>query len=282
MKPVPVLFHLGPLTIHTYGVGLAVTFVFALWYFTRRLREAGLRTDWVDGMFGWVVVAAIVGARVVHVLANVGAYTSDPWTVLAVWQGGLSSFGGLLFAVPVGFWQTHRRCPELRRLLAADLVAPVLVAAWGVGRLLGPQLMIRGGGHPTTAWYGLYYAGQVGKRLPVPLFQAAMCGAIFVILLAVERRIRGRAGYGGLLISLAAGLWGLSRFIDEHFWLAYPGHLGDVLVQAVALVMAVIGLGAAAWVLLHARGGEPAVAAEAGGPATVDSVDAGLPVARLD
>ena len=39
MKPIPVAFHVGPLEVHTYGVGLAVTFWFAYTYFRRRLRH---------------------------------------------------------------------------------------------------------------------------------------------------------------------------------------------------------------------------------------------------
>ena len=61
MKPIPVAFHIGPLEVHTYGIGLAVTFWFAYWYFERRLRARGYRTDWLVGLFLWVIVAAVVG-----------------------------------------------------------------------------------------------------------------------------------------------------------------------------------------------------------------------------
>ena len=47
MRPIPVLFHLGPLQIHTYGIGLAVTFIFAAWYLGRRFRRAGYPWRWV-------------------------------------------------------------------------------------------------------------------------------------------------------------------------------------------------------------------------------------------
>ena len=81
-----------------------------------------------------------------------------------------------------------------------DLVAPVLMAGWALGRLLGPQLEVAGGGHRTTQWFGMYYAGQVGKRLPVPLFQALEDFGVFCVLLAVERRLSrwpdGRAPLG--------------------------------------------------------------------------------------
>ena len=39
MKPIPVDFHIGSLQIHTYGIGLALTFWFSLRYFEHRLRK---------------------------------------------------------------------------------------------------------------------------------------------------------------------------------------------------------------------------------------------------
>jgi phosphatidylglycerol:prolipoprotein diacylglycerol transferase len=264
MRPIPVAFHVWFIEVHTYGIGLALTFWFGLRYFERRLRNNGYPTDWVTGMFIWVIVAAIVGARVVSVLPNLSQYRSDPMQVFAIWQGGLSSFGGLIFAIPVGIIISRRRCPEISTVRLLDLIAPVLMAAWGIGRLLGPQLMVRGGGHPTTAWFGMYYAGQVGRRLPVPIFQAIGDFAIFGILLLVERWLRSQApgelaadGGGavtgatasaralppaGIVIGVGMVLWGIERFFDENLWLTDPSHLGFILVETAGIALSVAGL----------------------------------------
>jgi len=193
MRPIPVAFHVWFLEVHTYGIGLALTFWFGLRYTERRLRRAGYPWQWVTGMFVWVIIAAIVGARALHVVSNLSYYSHHPSQVIAIWQGGLSSFGGLLFAVPVAIVSTRRRCPELPGLRFADLMAPVLMACWAIGRLLGPQLMVAGGGHRTNQWFGMYYAGQAGKRLPVPIFQAMEDLTIFAVLLLVERWLRRSA-----------------------------------------------------------------------------------------
>ena len=112
MKPIPVAFHIGPLEVHTYGIGLAVTFAFAYFYFERRLRRNGYQTDWLVSVFLWIVLAAVVGARFMHVVSMLGYYSDRPGQILAIWQGGLSSFGGLLFAVPTGIILTKKRCPN--------------------------------------------------------------------------------------------------------------------------------------------------------------------------
>ncbi len=270
MRPIPVAFHIWFIEVHTYGIGLALTFWFGLRYFERRLRKNGYPSEWVTGMFIWVIVAAIVGARLLSVLPNLSQYRSDPMQVFAIWQGGLSSFGGLIFAIPVGIISARRRCPEISTVRLLDLIAPVLMAAWGIGRLLGPQLMVRGGGHPTTAWFGMYYAGEVGKRLPVPIFQAMADFAIFGILLLVERWIRSQAPRGrpevgaaatatgaapgatmaagsslppaGIVIGVGMVLWGIERFLDEYLWLTDPSHLGFILVETAGIALSVAGL----------------------------------------
>jgi len=241
VKPIPVAFHIGPLEIHTYGIGLAITFWFSYRYFERRLRKAGYPWEWLTGVFLWVVVASIVGARLLHVVANYSSYYgSHPGQILDIWHGGLSSFGGLLFGVPVGVILARRRCPELPSIRALDLVSPVLMAAWGVGRLLGPQLMVAGGGRPTTAWWGMYYAGQAGKRVPVPLIQAFDSFVIFGLLLLLERRLPRRPV--GFILAATAALWGLARFFEENVFLRQNDVHGSGLVQGAGLALFAAGL----------------------------------------
>ena len=261
MRPIPVAFHIWFLEVHTYGIGLALTFWFGLRYTERRLRQRRL--------------SLAVGDRHVRV-GDRGRHRrrpgparpvqplvllAPPGQVFAIWQGGLSSFGGLLFAVPVAIVSARRRCPQLPTMRFADLMAPVLMACWGIGRLLGPQLMVAGGGHPTKQWFGMYYAGQVGKRLPVPIFQAIEDFTIFGILLLVERwlrttapapvvRRRGRTAAAalppaGIVLGVGMVLWGIERFLDEHLWLGEDGHLGSLLVQWAGIALAVAGLGPA-------------------------------------
>lgn len=242
MKPIPVVFHIGPLQLHTYGLGLAITFWFAFRYLSRRLRAHGWPDEWLASTTVWVVVAALVGARIVHVVANwTTQYEHSPAQIVQVWNGGLSSFGGLMLGIPVGFYLAHKRGPKIPRLQLADLVTPVLLAAWTIGRLLGPQLMVAGGGHPTNAWYGMYYADEVGKRLPVPLFQSAMTFVMLLIAWRVERYVERNGGPRGLVMAVGITIWGVGRFIEEHFWLARPGNGGDLAVETTGVILAVLG-----------------------------------------
>ena len=139
---------------------------------------------------------------------------------------------------------------------AIDMVAPVLMAAWAMGRLLGPQLMVAGGGHQTSQWFGMYYAGQVGPRVPVPIIQALEDGAVLLTLLLIERHLRRitnspvRPSYpAGTVTGVAMILWGIERSLDEHFLLGQDGALGSALVQIAGVVLVLGG----SWMLLNTR-----------------------------
>jgi hypothetical protein len=106
--------------------------------------------------------------------------------------------------------------------------------------------MVAGGGHPTHQWFGMYYAGQAGRRIPVPLIQATEDFCVYLVLILIERRLNrwadgsARSGYPpGLVLGTAMILWGIERSLDEHLWLGEDGHLGSLLVQiaGVALVL---------------------------------------------
>jgi phosphatidylglycerol:prolipoprotein diacylglycerol transferase len=265
MKPIPVVFHIGALQIHTYGIGLAITFWVSYRYFARRLRAHGYEDAWFGSAFVWIILASIVGARAVHVIANWGFYSRNLGDIFAVWHGGLSSYGGLALGVPMGLYLAHRWCKPLRLVVALDLVGPVLLLAWAIGRILGPQLMVGGGGYPTKQWFGMEYAGQPGKRLPVPVFQSIECLVIYFIALAVERYVAGRGGPLGVVITTSVTLYGMTRLFDESVLLPH-GTAGEVATQLAAVAFIAVGLTFTTWLLWRDRGRVRARLADSSGP----------------
>jgi hypothetical protein len=109
--------------------------------------------------------------------------------------------------------------------------------------------MVAGGGHPTHQWFGMYYAGQAGRRLPVPIFQAIEDFAVYLVLIAIERRLdrwpdgARRVAYpSGIVLGTGMVLWGIERSLDEHLWLGEDGRLGSDLVQLAGVLLVVGGL----------------------------------------
>jgi prolipoprotein diacylglyceryltransferase len=232
--------HLGPLVFHTYGLGLAIAAYVAYRYGERRLERRGLDV----ARFGWfalvMVVLGLLGARVAHVATNWSLYAHDLGATLALWQGGLSSFGGIALAAPVGYVLVRRWWPARGLLVFTDALLPALVAGWALGRVLGPQFMYAGGGHLTHQWFGMRYAGQFGRRVPVPLIQGAEDALTWLGLLGLERRLTpGRAT--GAVTGAALVVWGLVRALDERLLLGQQSHSGSLGVQIAGVGLAVIG-----------------------------------------
>ena len=92
-------FSVGPLTIHMYGLIIALGLVAAVIYTTRRSKQFGLTEDHIiDGVL-WVTPFAILCARAYYVAFTWDMYRDNPITALYIWKGGLAIYGGVLGAV---------------------------------------------------------------------------------------------------------------------------------------------------------------------------------------
>jgi phosphatidylglycerol:prolipoprotein diacylglycerol transferase len=243
---VPTSFHLGSLDFHTYGFGLAIAAYICYLYSRRRLARAGFGLERFFFYALALVVSGLIGARLANIATNWSYYSGHPGRWIAVWQGGLASFGGIALALPLGIFLQRRWWPGSSFARFADALIPALVAGWALGRVLGPQFMVDGGGHLTHQWFGIHYAGQVGKRVPVPLIQGAEDGLLWCSLLVLERSWTTR--FAGATSAVAMIVWGLVRAYDEHWLLGQESHSGSVGVQIAGLVLAFAG------VLFFARG----------------------------
>jgi phosphatidylglycerol:prolipoprotein diacylglycerol transferase len=236
---VPTSFHLGPLVFHTYGFGLAIAAYVCFLYARRRLAHAEFDVA-PFGKFAFaLIIAGLLGARLANIATNWGYYSDHPARWIAVWQGGLASFGGIALALPVGLFLQRRWWPESSLARFTDALVPALIAGWALGRVLGPQFMVNGGGHLTHQWFGIHYAGQVGRRVPVPLIQGAEDALLWLALLAIEHRRPHR--HVGVITGVAMIVWGLVRSTDERLLLGQESHSGSLGVQIAGVVLALAG-----------------------------------------
>ncbi len=240
MSGLPTSFHVGPLVFHLYGFGLAIAAYVAYIYSERRLRGAGFGVERFAKFAAALIVSGLIGARAANIATNWGYYAGHPARWIAVWQGGLASFGGIGFAVPVGLYLQRRWWPGSSLARFTDALLPALIAGWALGRVLGPQLMVGGGGHVTHQWFGMHYAGQMGKRVPVPLIQGGEDGLLWLALIWSERRWPTRRP--GSITGAAMIVWGVVRAFDERWLLGQHSHSGSVGVQLAGLVLAAAGV----------------------------------------
>jgi phosphatidylglycerol:prolipoprotein diacylglycerol transferase len=92
-------FSLGPLTVHYYGLIIAIGLVLAVMYACRRSKEFGLTEDDIlDGVL-WITPFAICCARAYYCIFSWEMYADNPISVLHIWNGGLAIYGGVLGAI---------------------------------------------------------------------------------------------------------------------------------------------------------------------------------------
>lgn len=132
-------FSIGPLVV---DAGRLFAFIaFAALVLGARLAERRLGPGLGD--WAWAVgLAALIGARLVHVLRHLGSYGSDPLTVLYIWQGGFDAWGAGAAALLVTWWRLRVDRRRFRTGLALLTGTALLLA--GLNALpLGPDLSDR-------------------------------------------------------------------------------------------------------------------------------------------
>ena len=82
-------FSIGPLTIRTFGVFVALGILLGVWLFLRYARERGLDPELLSRLAWQVIVLGIIGSRVLFVITNWSEFEDDPLSLFAIW--GLSS-----------------------------------------------------------------------------------------------------------------------------------------------------------------------------------------------
>lgn len=197
-------FQVGPLTIHTYALCILTGIIVAVVIAQRRLAARGGKSGQVVDIVLWAVPLGIVGARFYHVFTHVGDYfypNANLWEVFAIWDGGNAIYGGLLGGT-VGALIGCRRA-GIRLWSFADIIAPAMLVAQGIGRL-GNWFNHELFGLPTTLPWGLqilptdpmFPDGLPAGTLFHPLFLYEMLwnGLGLVVILYLERRFSLRWG----------------------------------------------------------------------------------------
>ena len=95
----PRTLSLGPLSIHLYGLMIALGLILAVVYSCRRSKEFGVKEDdLLDGVL-WVTPFAILCARAYYCIFSWEDYAANPISVLYIWNGGLAIYGGVIGAI---------------------------------------------------------------------------------------------------------------------------------------------------------------------------------------
>jgi len=124
----PVLFKIFAFPVHSYGVMLAISFLLGIWLSTSRAKKQGLKSEVIADVGFWVIISAILGARLYFVFLHPEEFKGHWLDVINPFQGGQIGIGGLVMlggfigAIVAAF--LYFKIRKIPFLPYADAIAP--------------------------------------------------------------------------------------------------------------------------------------------------------------
>ena len=216
----PIAFVIGSLTVRWYGIMMATSIAISITVVYFEARYQGINTDDVLDLAIAAVIGGILGARIgwIATSPDVLWYLAHPLRILAVWEGGLSYFGGILGGVITAWLLIRRR--DMGFWTMADLAAPMLALSFGIGKI-GCWLNGCCYGMPTASWLGVIFTNPLSqcdllnqKLWPAQLFNSASGFLAFAVLFWIVRKHKH---FDGQVFIWYLYLYGSMSFVVEFF-----------------------------------------------------------------
>ena len=204
---------IGPLSIHFYGVVIAIGLMLAVVYACRRSKQFGIKEDdIIDGVL-WIVPFAILCARAYYCIFSWAEYKNDPISVLYIWKGGLAIYGGVIGAV-IGVIVHCKVFKKISIPALMDLVALGFLIGQSIGRW-GNFFNREAFGAATDCFFrmGLFnkYTETWEYYHPTFLYESIWNAVGFVLLHFLSKRRK----YDGQIALGYAAWYGLGRAMIE-------------------------------------------------------------------
>ncbi len=248
----PVLFSIGPLQLHWYGLMYVLGFIATYLLVQKQIREFAYTAleKHFEGLNTVLILCVIVGGRLGYVLFYSPAYFLDhPLEIFATWNGGMS-FHGACFTLFLG------GLLYCRKRLNFWKVADIYTATFPIGLFLGRIGNFINGelyGRTTTAAIGMVFpAGGPSPRHPSQLYEALFEGLIlFLLLWSLRKRPWTGSWPHGSIFCIFLLCYGFFRILIENFREPDPqlGFLFSFITmgQVLSGLMVLCGLGVLAY-----------------------------------
>lgn len=210
----PDILTIGNITIHTYGVCIALGALLGIILITREARNEGYDQQQILDLAFYGLIAAIIGSRVFYVALNITYYLRHPLETLMIWRGGLVFYGGFIFAFATCFFYLKKH--HLPFLKTCDLLVPGLAIGEAIGRI-GCFFAGCCYGKPTELPWAVTFThphslAKLGVPLhPTQLYSSFKALLVFFILIAYRRHKKAE----GQLLFLYMLFYAAGRLIIE-------------------------------------------------------------------
>ncbi len=205
----PIICEIGPFTLYSYGIMFALGSLLALALIVRDAQQRRIEKNLFYDIYLWVLVGAIIGARLLYCLTNIEFFFNNPLEIIKIQHGGLSWFGGFVFGLISFFIVTLSYKKNFFEL--ADICFPYVALAQAIGRI-GCFLNGCCYGKITDFIIKVKSPFSLETVHPTQLYSAFSLFLIFIILKIYQRT---RKVFKGEIFCLYLFLAGLERFISE-------------------------------------------------------------------
>lgn len=205
------LFSIGPVTVHGYGLMIALGIVCCVLLAIYRAKKYQMNPDAILDIAIFSVLAGFIGAKLMYVIVEFPAFLRDPMSVLG--SEGFVVYGGIIVGVLTAI--VYCRMKKLNFMKYFDLCAPSISLAQGFGRI-GCLLAGCCYGRATDAWYGIVFpesalAPAGVKLIPTQIISSVGNFAIMAVLLWYYKRAKHTGNVGAMYMLL----YGIGRFLVE-------------------------------------------------------------------
>lgn len=205
----PELFSLGPVTLYTYGVMMALGFMAAIFSARLLAPRAGIGSEQITDMAIVAIVGGLLGAYVNYIISyDWSRFVSNPASALMFWDGGLVFLGGLIGGIVFAIGYILKTKMPLREI--ADIAAVSVPLAYAFGRIGCFFAGCCYGVASEVAW-AVKFPALFTPRHPTQLYSALLGFGLAAFALLYRKR-RAFAGQSFLFYLM---LYGLGRFLIE-------------------------------------------------------------------
>lgn len=200
----PVAFHLGPLSVHWYGLSYLFAFAACWGLLTYRIKYSSFSRGFTQAQLSDVVfysaLGTIIGGRLGYVLFYAWSdLLANPLMLIEIWKGGMSFHGGLLgvfVALCIYAYKIKKSVFDI-----TDFILPAVPIGLAAGRLAN---FINGelwGRVTNVPWAMVFPNAGPEARHPSQLYEFFLEGIVlFIILWIFSRKPRPRFAVTGLFL----------------------------------------------------------------------------------
>lgn len=210
----PTIFEIGSLQIRYYGLLFAGGFLISYYLVQRYYKDAGAQIEEVDQLTMYVLIGAVLGARLGHVFFyEPDYYLSHPAEIIKIWHGGLASHGGTLgILISLILYCRKYKRNYLWTLDKIAIPTALTAAMIRLGNLMNSEIY----GHQTDLPWGFIYErnNEVVPKHPTQIYESLAYLATFFILRWVYKK-QGKDTPNGRIVGLfLIFIFGVRFFVE--------------------------------------------------------------------